>query len=292
MPTVADFPKEVNGRRDDRARELRASIDAGIDALAKSVDAVRASDEFRRFLDMQARFHRYSWHNTLLIASQRPDATQVAGYKTWQSLKRQVRKGERGIAIFAPCPFKREETTDAGETETRQGIYFRVVFVFDVAQTDGEALPIVDCPSVDVAADSLLSRLTDVATKRGIAVEFRALSAGFYGSSQNGRIEVSNEHPTGQQAKTLAHELAHEALHWKENERGTFTRSLAELEAESVAYVVCRHFGLDVEVRASRYIALWQGDGKALRESLQRISETARGIIDDCDAVANRKAVA
>ncbi len=113
------------------------------------------------------------------------------------------------------------------------------------------------------------------------------------------QIEVDNQHPTGQQAKTLAHELAHKALHWDKDRglpggtpTGPLTRSIAELEAESVAYVVCTHFGLDVEVRASRYIALWDGDSKALKASLERIAKTARGIIDDVEAVAGRKAVA
>lgn len=101
---------------------------------------------------------------------------------------------------------------------------------------------------------------------------------------------MNNGHPTGQQAKTLAHELAHEALHW--DIKGPITRSIAELEAESVAYVVCKHFGLDVEVRSSRYIALWDGDAKSLRTSLDRIAKTAREIIDDAETTADRKAVA
>ncbi len=106
-----------------------------------------------------------------------------------------------------------------------------------------------------------------------------------------GTSEIVKLAPTGQQAKTLAHELAHEALHW--DIKGTFTRSLAELEAEAVAYVVCQHFGLDTEVRSSRYIALWQGDAKSMRESLERIATTARSIIDDASESAEaRKAVA
>ena len=129
-----------------------------------------------------------------------------------------------------------------------------------------------------------------MADARGIAVSFGALSGSTFGVSKRGSVEIDNSHPTGQQAKTLAHELAHEAMHWED--RGPLTRSIAELEAESVAYVVCLHFGLDVEVRASRYIALWDGDSKALRASLERIATTARSIIDDLEAVAGRKAVA
>jgi antirestriction protein ArdC len=270
----------------DKAKALRKRIDDSLDVLARAVDDVRASEAFKAYLAVQARFHRYSWHNSMLIAMQRPDATRVAGYKTWQSLGRQVCKGERGITIFAPCPWKRE--TDDGETE--QGIFFRAVHVFDVGQTDGNDLPDVDVPTVDTACDDLLAKLRRVADERGIAVNFAKLSGGLFGVSKGGTIDVDNGHATGQQAKTLAHELAHEALH--KTDRTGLTRSVAELEAESVAYVVCTHFGLNVEVRASRYIALWNGDSKALRASLERIAKTARDIIDDVDALDSRKAVA
>ncbi len=288
MQTVPHSPPNVNKR--DKAKELCQQIDDRLDALAKAVDDVRASETFRQFLAVQARFHKYSWHNSLLICMQRPQATRVAGYKTWQSLGRQVRKGEHGITIFAPCPWKREVERDSGDTETEQGIYFRAVHVFDVAQTDGPDLPDVDVPTIDTVADDLLADLLRVAQQRGITVNFDKLSGGLFGVSKDGAIDVDNRHATGQQAKTLAHELGHEALH--KTDRTGLTRSVAELEAESVAYVVCLHFGLDVEVRASRYIALWDGDSKALRASLERIANTARGIIDDVEILNSRKAVA
>jgi hypothetical protein len=192
--------------------------------------------------------------------------------------------------IFAPCPWKREVETKSGETDTESGMFFRAVHVFDVAQTDGPDLPSVDVPTIDTQADWLLGDLVRVADGREIAVRFGSLPCGAFGASKKGSVEVDDSHPTGQQAKTLAHELAHESMHW--DDRGSLTRSIAELEAESVAYVVCTHFGLDVEVRASRYIALWDGDGKALRGSLERIANTARGIIDDVETVRSRKAVA
>ncbi len=274
----------------DKAKALRTRIDDSLDTLARAVDEVRASEAFRQYLDVQARFHRYSWRNSMLIAMQRPDATQVAGYRTWQSLGRQVRKGEHGIMIFAPCPYRKETEGDNGETDTLDGIFFRAVHVFDVAQTDGPDLPTVDVPTIDKRADDLLAMLQDVAVKRGIRVEFGKLDSGAFGVSKVETVGVDDTHATGQQAKTLAHELAHETLH--QNVKGPFTRSMAELEAESVAYVVCTHFGLDVEVRSSRYIALWDGDSKALRASLERIAKTARGIIDEVEALDSRKAVA
>lgn len=265
-----------------KASELKERITASIDALAQAVDAVRASETFKQFLAMQARFHRYSWHNSILIATQRPDASQVAGYRTWQSLGRQVRKGEKGIAIIAPCPFKREVKKSEAEAQTIDGIFFRVVHVFDIAQTDGEDLPTVEVPTVEAMADRLLADLFRVAASRGIRVDFRPLTSGAFGVSKSGAIDVDNRHASGQQAKTLAHELAHEALHW--NIEGPITRNIAELEAEAVAYVVCVHFGLDVELRASRYIAVWQGDSKGLRGSMDRITKTAREIIDSIES--------
>jgi antirestriction protein ArdC len=286
LPRPRRTAKSDGPARSDKAKELRKRIDDSLDTLAKAVGDVRASEAFKAYLAVQARFHRYSWHNSMLIAMQRPDATRVAGYRAWQSLGRQVCKGERGIMIFAPCPWKRE--TDDGETE--QGIYFRAVHVFDVGQTDGKDLPDVDVPTVDTASDDLLAKLQHVADQRGIAVNFAKLSGGLFGVSKGGTIDVDNGHATGQQAKTLAHELAHEALH--KTDRTGLTRSVAELEAESVAYVVCTHFGLDVEVRASRYIALWDGDSKALRASLERIASTARNIIDDVESLGGRKQVA
>ena len=283
-----------DSRTKDKAKELRKQVENDLETLAKAVDAVRASEVFRRYLDFQARFHDYSWHNCMLIMSQRPDASRVAGYRTWQKLGRQVCKGERGIMIFAPRPFKREVERANGETEELDGISFRAVHVFDIGQTDGEELPTVDVPDVDVAADELLAKLECVASNRGHTVKLERIETSEYGSaSRDGTIAVDNSHATGQQAKTLAHELAHQTLHFGKTDQATrLTHSIAELEAESVAYVVCKRFGLDVGVRSSRYIALWDGDSKALRASLERIAKTARGIVDDVDGLASRKAVA
>jgi len=151
MPTVSESKSK------DKVKALRARIDDSVEALARAVDEVRASETFRAYLDMQAKFHRYSWCNSMLIMSQKPDATQVAGYRTWQKMKRQVCKGERGIMIFAPCPWAKEQEKPNGETETVSGMFFRAVHVFDVSQTDGPDLPTVDVPNVETVADGLLA---------------------------------------------------------------------------------------------------------------------------------------
>jgi len=289
MQTVPLVSPPDNGSESrDKAKALRARIDDSVEALAKAVDDVRASDTFRAYLDVQARFHKYSWHNSMLIHFQRPDSSRVAGFQTWKKLGRFVRKGERGIMIFAPCPFHREARSESGESESVDGVFFKPVYVFDVAQTDGKELPDVDCPIVDSDASALLIALERVAGKRGIVVKYDALvGQGLgYATDKGESIVIDNTNPTGQRAKTLCHELAHCALHFGKSDKSTvLTRNMAELEAESIAYVVCRHFGLDTEVRSSAYIALWQGDGKGLRASLERIAATARAIIDDVDAL-------
>lgn len=288
--------------KNERKKALRATVDRWVDDLAEHVDEVRSGEAFRAYLDFQAKFHQYSWHNAMLILSQCPHAQQIAGYRAWQKLGRQVRKGEKSIGIFAPLTYqKRALGSDAIEIDPEtgkpiMGLTFRVVSVFDVSQTDGDALPDFEVPDVAVAADSLLDRLTAVCAVRELGVTFRAdMRDGHYGSSCAGSVEVNSVYTTGQQAKTLCHELAHEAMHHKPEDRPdpetagyTLTRATAELEAESVAYIVCRRFALDVTERASKYIAHWRGDGKLLRQAIDRIAKIARQIIDDVDDIMTK----
>lgn len=286
---------EKSSKSKDKAKQLRSTIDASIKTLADAIDEVRASQQFIEYLDFQALFHDYSWHNCMLIMSQCPQASHVCGFKTWEKVDRHVCKGQRGIMIFAPRTFKKEIEKSNGDTEERIGITFRPVHVFDVSQTDGKDFPTFDATDVESIADGLLSDLVQVTKQRGIALSFNSIEGGAYGVSRKGKIEIDPEYSSGQQAKTLAHELAHEAIHWKKQDqadRGPLTRSIAELEAESVAYVVCKHFGLDTSVRSSRYIAIWKGDVKSLKSSLDLIAKTSRSIIDDISSATQSKAVA
>lgn len=252
MQSISSHAPKDNENSKDKAKAMRARIDESVEALAKAVDDVRASSTFQAYLDVQAKFHQYSWHNSLLIMMQAPSASRVAGFQTWKKLGRFVRKGERGIMIFAPCPFHREEKTESGESESVNGVFFKAVYVFDLAQTDGKELPDVDCPIVDSDASMLLNSLERVAGKRGIAVGYETMQGtqSGYATDKGSRIALDDRHSTGQRAKTLVHELAHCALHFgKTDGATTLTRNLAELEAESIAYVVCQHFGLDTTVR-------------------------------------------
>jgi antirestriction protein ArdC len=263
-----------------KAADLKASIDDSLEQLAQAVDEQASSEEMKRYLNLMARFHRYSWGNCLLIAMAKPDATLVAGFSQWKRLGRMVRQGEKAIRIMAPCPVRREDPK-TGDAEER--VFFKSACVFDVSQTEGKELPDFEVPDIERNATNLLAALQDVATRRGIAVQFVNLPEGHYGSSKGGAIEIATGHSTGQQAKSLAHEIAHERLHWVQDGQidQTVSREIRELEAEAVAYVVCRHFDLDVELRASRYIAHWGGDAKKLSSSLTRASKAARELIED-----------
>ena len=167
-------------------------------------------------------------------------------------------------------------------------MYFKTACVFDVSQTEGKELPEADLPVIQADAQRLLTLLEMVADRRNIRVAFQPMEQGAFGVSKGGRIEVATGYTTGQQSKTLIHELVHEALHQRtptDGDRGV-GRSTAELEAEAVAFVVCQHFSLDVELRASRYIALWDGDAKKLAGSFSRVSEAARQLIQDVEEVS------
>ena len=267
-----------------KANDLLKRVQAHVKALGAEIDAAKASGEYRAWLECCARFHKYSLHNTLLILCQKPDATRVAGFRAWKKLGRHVRKGEKGIAILAPCIGKRKETvTDAEtgqESEQEQAYkYFIPVHVFDVSQTDGQPLPTLDT-SAHGADGGLLDALQVVASARGIVVEFQALTGERHGYSAGGKVVIDTRLEPAGRFKTLCHELAHEALHQGDDDRTG--RAEREHEAEAVAYVVCRHFGIDGG--SAKYLATWGADTEALMERFERIHETAAGLINDLEA--------
>jgi len=267
-----------------KAADLKASIDSSLQRLVQAVDEQASSEEMKRYLDLMARFHNYSWGNCWLIAMQRPDASLVAGFSRWKRLGRKVKPGEKAIRIMAPCPVRRENPETGDEEEY---VFFKTACVFDISQTEGKQLPSFEVPNIERDATELLAALQAVAAKRGITVRFVDMPEGHYGCSKGGVIEIATGHSTGQQAKSLAHEIAHETLHRSQDGRidHAVSREIRELEAEAVAYVLCRHFNLDAELRASRYIAVWGGDGRKLAESLGRISTTAKHLIEDVEAL-------
>jgi hypothetical protein len=215
-----------------------------------------------------ARFHRYSVHNVWLIAAQRP----TAGFQTWKRLGRFVRRGEKGIAIFAPIVRRNRDET-AKEQESILG--FRAAYVFDVAQTDGEALPEIAVASGDAGA--ALARLRDAVVAAGIRVEYADALDGALGLSTGGAIQILRGLPAASEYVVIAHEWAHELLH-RGSDRPA-SRDVRELEAEAVAFVVGHAAGLNVIDAARDYIHLYNGDRDALVESLNRIQHIAAIIL-------------
>ena len=199
----------VQGQQRLSPNELSQSITARIQELAEATDAARMSEEMVRYLEACARFHQYSPFNIWLILMACPYATHVAGYQTWRSLGRYVRKGERGIPILAPI-FYRE---DSGDPDSRQVLTgFRSVYVFDVSQTDGKPLPEPPDWKSPEQNQKLFDRLVEFAKTKGISVSVKKLDREIQGVSLGGSIVVDPCAGT----KTLIHEIAHELLHaWR-----------------------------------------------------------------------------
>jgi len=226
------------------------------------------------------------------IAAQRPDATHVAGYAAWRQLGRQVRKGERGIQILAPVstrvpdidPERTAATTTAdGKTEPTRRVLrgFRVAHVFDVAQTDGPPLPEVQARLLDGAApNGLWEGLADQVAAAGFSlVRGDCAPANGVTDHLNHTVTVATVLSDAQAVKTLAHELAHARLHGPNRPDG-MDRARAEVEAESVAYLVTTAHGLDPSDYTVPYVAGWSGgDLAVLRSTAERVLETAGDIL-------------
>lgn len=276
-----------------------------LNQLASDLEAGR-SQSLVRYLEVMSRFHTYSWGNSLLILLQKPDATRVAGFHAWRTkFKRTVRKGERGIAIFAPMLIRPKTGGDAAssgeagaagnEPATADGgarpmLRFRVVHVFDVSQTDGEPLPAPE----QVAGDpgESLSRLKALIAQRGIALDSDDLPPGAFGVSRGGRISVRSDLEPAVEFNVLAHELAHEALHQAEGAERPASKTVRETEAEAVAFVVCRAAGLQSGSSSSSYIQLYEGSAETLAKSLDRIQKCAAAILAGLLAPAPAEALA
>ena len=255
-----------------KADELTSITKNALDKLAALLDAGH-SDQLTALFKTMSRFHKYSWHNVCLIASQRPSATRVAGFQTWRTLGRCVRKGEKGIAILAPIVARKRD--DAVDAQSRMVMGFRAAYVFDVAQTDGEPLPAPAAASGDPG--TTFARLTAAIGKQGIAIEHVDDLDGALGTSHGGMIRLLNGLSPAVAFTTLVHEYAHELLHHT-NDRPA-SRDTRELEAEAVAFVVGSAVGLDTANSSRDYIHLYRGDREALANSLVRIQRAASHIL-------------
>lgn len=230
------------------------------------------SETLTNYLKTIGRFHRYSLHNVLLIALQKPQASYVAGFRTWNQLGRFVKKGEKGILILAPIVRRKPENSDNDEKESSRIAGFRAAYVFDVSQTDGQELPQIGVVHGDPREYG--DRLRRFAAAQTIAIEYSEDIAPARGTSYGGRIALLPGQSSAEEFSTLVHELAHELLH-RGDRREQTARKVRETEAEATAFVVCYAIGLEAGSAASDYIQLWNGDKDTLTNSLTYIRKAA-----------------
>ncbi|HXA27651.1 MAG TPA: ArdC-like ssDNA-binding domain-containing protein [Candidatus Angelobacter sp.] len=248
-------------RSTTRPVEGESARDRLLAQLHDGVAALTSSERWAAWLRVQSRLHRYSFQNALLIAMQCPDATRVAGYRAWQALGRQVRAGEHGIAIFAPIA--RRVQVDPDDEDAPQSVRvvqaFRIAYVFDISQTDGPALPEIATRLDGPDPGNAVAQLDAAATALGFRVDVVELTPGVDGSCshRDGVIRIDTNLAPAHRVVTEAHELAHAVLH-PDGYAGT-PRAQAELEAESVAYIVCHHLGVDSSAASFGYVAHWGG---------------------------------
>lgn len=285
---------------------VESKLDTIMKALEEGVEKVFTSEQYQMYLQTMAKFHNYSFNNTLLIAMQRPDATLLAGYQTWKKkFHRHVKRGEKGIKIIAPVPVKEkrqvekidEETQEIvigidgqPETETVERILprFRVTTVFDVSQTEGEPLPTLEVNELvgDVFIyEDFMKGLEEISP---VPFQFQEIDSGAKGYYSNAEklVAIQTGMSQAQTMKTAVHETAHAILHDRDvmEENGiTKDRMTKEVESESVAYVVCNHFGLDTSDYSFNYVAGWSSDKEMpeLRSSMDTIRLTSSQLIAD-----------
>lgn len=267
----------------DRLKEITDRLEQGVTDLFES-------DRYKEYLRVMARFHRYSFNNTLLIAMQCPGATRLAGFQSWKKFGRHVKKGEKGIKVIAPTPFKKTVEEDGEEKEVVVPRY-KVVSTYDVSQTEGKPLPEIASTltgSVD-SYDDLMAALAQVSP---VPIGFEDISGSAYGyySTMEKRIAVREGMSQQQTLKTLVHEISHAKLHdvglsKPKDERPQIDRQTMECQAEAIAFVCCERFGLDTSDYSFGYIAGWSSgrELKELRSSLEIIRDTAAEIIDSVE---------
>ena len=266
-----------------KTEDTKALAESALDSLAAQLESGQSA-ALTMYLATMARFHRYSINNVILIQSQRPGATRVAGFRTWHQSGRFVRRGEKGIAILVPIAYRRRDTDDCGELEApdcgtvRTLVGFKTGYVFDISQTDGELLPTM----CDVAGEpgEYAMRLRLFAASRGITIACDSRELGSaYGASFGGRILLRDDLPPAVEFAVLVHEVAHELLH-RGDRRVATSKKVRETEAEAVAFVVSKAIGLETKTAASDYIQMYAGSKETLLASLEAIRTTAVLLLD------------
>jgi|SRR5579859_1515505 len=263
------------------SENIKKVTNQAIEQLITALNEGR-SETLTQYLAAIGRFHRYSLRNVLLIASQKPTATHVAGFHTWHKLGRFVKKGEQGILILAPIVQRKTESAEQNDTdESSTAVGFRAAYVFDISQTDGQPLPEIG----SVNGDPLEFRqlLAKFVADQGIALEYSEDIAPARGTSSGGKITLLPGQSPAEEFATLVHETTHELMH-RDDRRSSTTKRVRETEAEAVAFVVCSAIGLETGSAAQDYIGLYGGDAELLSESLEYVQRTATQILNAISA--------
>lgn len=281
-----------------KVKEITDKLEAGLKELFES-------EKYKSYLSTMSKFHNYSFNNTLLIAMQKPEATLVAGYQAWQkNFERHVNKGEKAIRILAPAPYKIKEERDKLDPVTGEMMFdengmpqkeetevtipaFRAVSVFDVSQTDGKPIPeleVNELLSTVEGYEDFVQALMNISPVPIVFEDIPGDSKGYFSTAEK-RIAVQENMSESQTLKTMVHEVAHSMLHDKEVNQSmdipVKDRNTKEVEAESVAFTVCQHFGIDTSDYSFGYIAGWSSgrNMKELKSSLDTIRKTASELI-------------
>ena len=287
-----------------QVREITDKLEQGIKELFES-------ERFKEYLRTMSKFYNYSFNNTLLIAMQKPEATYVAGYTSWQrNFDRQVMKGEKGIKILAPAPYKAQEEREKIDPVTQKPVIgadgktvtetvevlrpaFKVVSVFDVSQTDGKELPDIIVDELKGTVENYEAFFDALRQESPVPISFEDIPGGAKGffSPVESRIAIQEGMSEIQTVKTAIHEIAHAKLHAvKPDEKAApedkKDRHTKEVEAESVAYTVCQRYGIETSDYSFGYIAGWSSgkETKELKSSLDTIRKTAAEMIEGIDA--------
>ncbi len=288
--------------RAEAVKEITEKLEHGLEELFDS-------DKFKEYLDAMSKFYRYSFNNSLLIAMQKPDATLVASYRSWQkNFNRNVNKGEKGIRILAPTPYKIKEEREVINPLSGQPMLdekgdvqmeevevsltgFKVAYVFDVSQTSGEPLPEIGAEELLQSVDDYQIFMEALQNVAPVPVEMQEVDgeAKGYFSPVAQKIVIQSGMSESQTVKTAIHEIAHSLLHDTDHARmegvdatGKKDRNTKEVEAEAVAYTVCQHFGIDTSDYSFGYVAGWSSgrEMKELKKSMETIQKTAAELIE------------
>ena len=317
IDTLEQLEEIIKGSELDKNALLKSKLDSYIEDLANATDEKTLSDEIRKYLDFFSKFYNYSFFNRIMIYIQRPDATRVASYKKWQEKKRQVKKGALGISIFVPIIKKTDATKDVGEIETKREDLpielgdkpseemrdflagFKVGTVFDISDTEAIS-PEGEIPDVpewwgentpSETADELFGYISNVASDLGIKLTLEDSKSGEKGYAAGDHINISSDVAGVGRLSVMIHEIAHELMHFKKSsifyqgDEVRASKELKELQAESVSYVVLRHYDLPAKHHTT-YLALWRANKDEIRNNLESISRVAQFIIEKIDEEA------